>query len=124
MMIRTPINPTNDANFLWWNVEHLAAAPAEPQAGSIGGRLQEWVGAAVVVDCCTPFVAIGTLVHATADYLELHDADMHDLRDTSTSRETYVVKVALHGIGVNRRRLLLRMDQVVGVSPLDAVATP
>jgi hypothetical protein len=123
-MFGTPINPTNDAIFPGWNVEELAAAPADPRADEINGRLQEWVGAAVVVDCCTPFVAIGTLVHATADYLELHDADMHDLRDTSTSRETYVVKVAQHGIGVNRRRLLLRMDQVVGVSPLDAVAKP
>lgn len=90
---------------------------------SLPDRLAQWIGETVVVDCASPYVAIGTLDHATEDYLELRDADMHDLRDSSTSRENYVVKVARHGVGVNRKVLLFRLDQVVGVSPLREVVT-
>lgn len=86
-------------------------------------RLAEWVGKLVVIDCSHPYVAIGRLVRATADYLELNDADMHDLRDSTTSRENYLVKTAIHGVGATRRQLIFRMEHVVGISPLDEVVT-
>ena len=84
-------------------------------------RLAAWVGKVVVIDCTHPYVAIGTLVRATRDYLELAEADMHDLRDSTTSRENYLVKTARHGVGATRGLLLFRMEHVVGVSPLDEV---
>lgn len=92
-------------------------------AESLVDRLEQWLGSIVVVDCVSPYVAIGTLEKATAQYLELREADMHDLRDSSTSRENYIVKVARHGVGANRRVLVFRWDQVVGISPLDEVVT-
>lgn len=81
-------------------------------------RLKEWEGQTVVVDCQSPFVIVGTLVQATDQYLELGKADIHDLRDTGTSRELYVVKAARHGVAHNRETLLVRMPEAVGISRL------
>lgn len=85
-------------------------------------RVKLWEGEVVVVDCSSPFVVIGTLRDATADYVELGAADMHDLRDTSTSRELYLVKSARHGVAPNRAIVILRMAEVVGISRLADVA--
>lgn len=81
-------------------------------------RLGEWVGEVVVVDCVSPYVAVGKLHRIESDYLELHDADMHDLRDSTTTRENYLVKTAMHGVPVNRKTLLFRLEQLVGLSRL------
>jgi hypothetical protein len=95
----------------------------QPPAGLVGieERLAAWIGQVVVIDCSHPYVAIGTLVRATRDYLELAEADMHDLRDSTTSRENYLVKTARYGVGATRGLLLFRMEHVVGISPLDEV---
>jgi len=47
-------------------------------------------GEKVVVDLRSAFVCLGTLVRADEHFLELRSADLHDLRDTETSRELYV----------------------------------
>jgi hypothetical protein len=86
-------------------------------------RLRGWVGETVVTDFRSPFVAIGVLTDLGQDYLELTDADMHDLRDTETGRELYVVKAARFGVQANRRRLLVRHDDVLGVAKLSDVVT-
>ena len=65
--------------------------------------------------------AIGRLARAEDDLLEMHDADLHDLRDTDTTRELYVVKAARYGIQANRTILLVRLDDVLGVARLDDV---
>jgi hypothetical protein len=90
---------------------------------SLCKRLADWLGETVVVDCVSPYLAIGRLVAAGTDYLELEDADLHDLRDTDTTRELYVVKTARHGVSPNRTRLLLRLGEVVGITRLEDVET-
>lgn len=84
-------------------------------------RLAAWTGEQVVIDCVSPYVAVGTLKRVEAEFLELVDADMHDLRDTSTTREMYVVKTAMHGVLTNRRTLLFRTAEVVGIARLSDV---
>ena len=46
---------------------------------------------------------------------------MHDLRDSSTTRELYVLDIRRHGLGPNRRRVLISRTDVVGISLLDDV---
>ena len=75
----------------------------------------------VVLDLASPFVAVGTLVDEDHRYLILDDADMHDLRDSSTTRELYVLDVRRHGLGPNRRRVIISRTDVVGISLLDDV---
>jgi hypothetical protein len=81
----------------------------------------ELIGQLVVIDLASPFVYLGRLIAASEQFVVLDEADAHDLRDTSTTRERYVLDCRLHGIRPNRRRVWLRMGEIVGISRLDDV---
>ncbi|MBI3862821.1 MAG: hypothetical protein HY290_13100 [Planctomycetia bacterium] len=83
--------------------------------------IDQLVGRPVVVDTASPYVLIGTLVKRDAAYLELEQADVHDLRDTTKTRENYVVDSKRLGVRVNRDRVLVRVDEIVSLSALDDV---
>jgi hypothetical protein len=83
--------------------------------------LQGLIGREVVLDLASPFVILGTLHEADHRYLILANADVHDLRDTATTREIYVLKSRRHGISANRQQVLVRRDEVVSLSALDDV---
>jgi small nuclear ribonucleoprotein (snRNP)-like protein len=83
--------------------------------------LEQFVGHEVVVDMRSAFVCLGRM-HALDDHwLELTDADLHDLRDTHTSRENYVAAARDTGIKRNRKRVLLVRGDMVAVSRLEDV---
>ncbi len=83
--------------------------------------LEELIGKIVVVDLRSPYVCLGTLSRVTADILELRNADLHDLRDTDTSRENYVAASHDTGIKRNRKRVLVVRADIVAVSRLEDV---
>ena len=83
--------------------------------------LEELLGQVVVADLRSPYVCMGTFVRCDERYLEVLDADLHDLRDTATSRENYIAASAATGIKRNRTRVLLVRDEVVAVSRLKDV---
>ena len=83
--------------------------------------LDALVGQDVVVDVVAPYVYVGRLAGYDAKYLVLENADTHDLRDTSTTRENYVVDSRRHGIHHNRKRLLLSATEIVSISKLSDV---
>jgi hypothetical protein len=78
--------------------------------------LEALLGQVVVVDVDSPYVCLGTLTHADERFLELRDADFHDLRDTNTSRENYVAACLSTGIKRNRKRVLLARSAMVAIS--------
>ena len=80
--------------------------------------LGEFVGLKVVVDCRSEFVALGTLVRFDDAFVELKDADLHDLRDTRTDRENYVVASVRTGVKRNRKRVLVSRTDIVAVALL------
>lgn len=82
---------------------------------------EELVGETVVIDLRSTFVCLGTLTKVTPDYLELRNADLHDLRDTETTRENYVVASAATGIKRNRKKLWLMRAEIVAVGRLKDV---
>jgi hypothetical protein len=84
--------------------------------------LDEFVNEKVVVDLKSPFVCLGTLVRFDEQFLELKGADLHDLRDTDTSRENYVAASVATGIKRNRKRVLLVRADMVAVSRLGEVS--
>jgi hypothetical protein len=55
---------------------------------------------------------------AHRDYLELEQVDAHDLRDTQTTREKYVLECRLHGIRPNRGRAWISLREIVSISRL------
>ena len=78
--------------------------------------LEEFVNDKVVVDLRSPYVCIGTLVRFDEHWLELRNADFHDLRDTETSRENYVAASLSTGIKRNRKTVLVARSAIVAVS--------
>ena len=83
--------------------------------------LDDFIGQKVVIDLRSTFVCLGTLVRADELYFELKNADVHDLRDTDTSRENYVAESKATGIKRNRKRLLLMRAEVVAIARLEEV---
>jgi hypothetical protein len=78
--------------------------------------LEELIGQKVVIDLGSTYVCLGTLVRADDRYLELRNADLHDLRDTQSSRENYVAASLATGIKRNRKRVLLNRADLVAIS--------
>jgi small nuclear ribonucleoprotein (snRNP)-like protein len=83
--------------------------------------LEELLGQKVVVDLRSTFVCLGTLQRIDANFLELRHADLHDLRDTDTNRELYVAESRATGIKRNRKRVLLRREDMVAIARLEDV---
>ena len=84
--------------------------------------LDEFLGQKVVIDLRSTFVCIGTLQRVDEHYLELRNADLHDVRDTDTTRENYVAASKATGIKRNRKRVLIVRDDIVAIARLDDIA--
>jgi small nuclear ribonucleoprotein (snRNP)-like protein len=84
--------------------------------------LESLIGDVVVVDLRSTYVCIGTLVACDGLFLEIRDADLHDFRDSTASREVYIHDSVRLGIRRNRARVLIRQDEVVAVGRFDDVS--
>jgi len=85
------------------------------------GALENLIGREVVLDVSSPFVYVGTFAGEDHGYLVLESADVHDLRDTKTTRELYLLDARRFGIHENRKRVLVRQGEVVSLSALEDV---
>ncbi|MCA9075534.1 MAG: hypothetical protein KDA93_10915 [Planctomycetaceae bacterium] len=80
--------------------------------------LEQLIGQPVVLDVASLYIYLGTLSEVDHKYLILTDADVHDLRDTTTTRELYVLDSKRHGLSVNRKRVLVNRHEIVSISAL------
>ena len=85
---------------------------------SDSSHLQSFYEQDVVLDLRSQYVILGKIIGEDHRYLILEDADVHDLRDTKTTRELYVVESQRHGVRPNRKRVLVSKDEVVSISAL------
>jgi hypothetical protein len=83
--------------------------------------IDEWIGQRVVIDLSSPYVCLGTLTALHEAFIELADADVHDLRDTHTTRENYVVASLRTGIKRNRKKVLVARREIIAVARLKDV---
>jgi hypothetical protein len=83
--------------------------------------LDDLLGHKVVIDLHGTFVCLGTLQRVDEHYLELKNADLHDLRDTDTTRENYVAASKATGIKRNRKCVLVVRGEIVAIAGLDDV---
>lgn len=83
--------------------------------------LEALVGKDVVIDLRSPFVCLGTLDKFDELHFLLKDADLHDLRDTETSRENYVAASRMTGIKRNRKRVILVRADVVAITRFEDI---
>ena len=107
-----------NASFVVDLVESLGIDGHEPPANATkrGAFDRE-----VVIDLSSPFVCLGTLSQADDHFLELRNADFHDLRDTKSTRENYVADSVRTGVKRNRKRVLISRTEVVAISRLEDV---
>lgn len=83
--------------------------------------LDEYLNERVVLDLSSMFVCLGKLVRYDEYFLELRNADIHDLRDTDTTRENYVAESVATGVKRNRKKVLVRRNEVVAIARLTDV---
>jgi len=83
--------------------------------------IEQLTGEAIVVDLSSLYVIVGTLIGQDQHYLVLENADVHDLRDTTTTREMYVHEIGIHGVAANRKRILVSRTEVVSLSALEDI---
>jgi small nuclear ribonucleoprotein (snRNP)-like protein len=83
--------------------------------------LDDFLNQRVVVDLSTTFVCLGKLTRYDEHFLELKNADLHDLRDTDTTRENYVAESQATGIKRNRKRVMIVRTDMVAVTRLEDV---
>jgi len=79
------------------------------------------IGQEVVLDATSRYVLVGTLAEVGHAHVVLINADVHDLRDSTTTRELYVLETRRHGIRANRHRVMVRRDEIVSISRLQDV---
>ena len=80
------------------------------------------IGQIVVLDLRSSYVCLGTLVGVDDLFFALEDADLHDFRDSTATREVYVYDSARLGIRRNRARVLVRRDEVVALTRFADIA--
>jgi small nuclear ribonucleoprotein (snRNP)-like protein len=83
--------------------------------------LDELIDQKVIIDFRSEYVCLGTLRGVSEHFLELRNADLHDLRDTDTTRENYVAASVASGVKRNRKRILVARAEVVAISRLEDV---
>lgn len=89
--------------------------------GSEKDELAGFVGENVVLDTRGELLYIGRLERASDWFLELADADVHDLMASRTTKELYIMDAARHGVKKNRKAVSVRRVEVVSISKLSDV---
>lgn len=83
--------------------------------------MEEFLNKVVVLDVESMYVYIGTLAAISDKTLILSNADVHDLRDSKTTRERYILDTKVHGLRMNRSGVQVSRRQVVSISLLDEI---
>lgn len=83
--------------------------------------LEALIGRDVVIDVVSRYVFLGNLLGYDRSYVILEQTDVHDLRDTATTRENYIVESRRSGIHPNREKVYVRIGEIVSISALEDV---
>ena len=79
------------------------------------------LGKVVVVDTDSRFVYLGLLDRVEIEFLVMKDVDVHDRRESPSTKEQYVMDSKKFGVKPNRKEVNVRKSQVVSVSKLDDI---
>lgn len=94
---------------------------AEEKSPLPDDRLDGLLGKQIILDVSGRYVIAGTLQRFDRHFLDLAEVDVHDLRDSSSTRERYVLEVARLGIRPNREHTLVPREQVMCVTRLEHI---
>jgi hypothetical protein len=80
-----------------------------------------WTGQVVVLDTQGPMIYIGTLVAASAHFIELREADVHDRHDARATKDLYLIESKNLGVRVNRSKVVVHRSQIISASLLSDI---
>lgn len=83
--------------------------------------LSSYIGQKVVIDTRADLIYIGTLKVVDRWFYVLTDVDVHDHRESSSTKDVYIIESKKYGIKKNRSEVLVRAAEVVSISRLDDV---
>jgi small nuclear ribonucleoprotein (snRNP)-like protein len=75
----------------------------------------------VVVDTNSNFLYIGKLEDVGDHFLILREADVHDRRESPSMNEKYIMEAKKFGVRCNRKRVHIRIEEVISISLLEDV---
>lgn len=87
-------------------------------------ELNNWkkvIGEKIIIDTNTSYIYLGKLLTCNDWFITLEDVDVHDQKEGSATKEQYINEVAKTGIKTNRKRVMIRKDQIISFSRLDDV---
>jgi len=83
--------------------------------------LTHMMGKEVVADTRSPYVYLGTLEGCSDSFITLRDVDVHDVSDSRSTKEIYIMNARRLGIQRNRARVMIKLTEVVSFSLLSDV---
>lgn len=83
--------------------------------------LNDYLDKVVVLDTDSRWLYIGILKAIEKDCYLIEDVDAHDLNETTTSRDDYLIGVRTHGLVINRKMVKVRKEKVIGISTLENI---
>ena len=123
-----PRHPRDPRSFVFFlcsefclTVGRIGTSVASAAMNSTDSTFELLRGREIVIDVASPYVYIGKLTGYDEKYLILEQADVHDLRDTTKTRESYVVDSRRLGIRTNREKVFVRIGEIVSLSALEDV---
>jgi hypothetical protein len=79
------------------------------------------VGKTVVVDTDSRFVYLGRLDRVEAEFVVMKEVDVHDRRESPSTKEQYIMDTKRFGVKPNRKEVSIRKTLVVSISSLDDI---
>jgi small nuclear ribonucleoprotein (snRNP)-like protein len=93
----------------------------DASTNSPAAELTAYLGKDVVLDTRGELLYIGRLEHVGEWFLTLVDADVHDLSESRTRKDVYLIEAARFGVKKNRHQVMVRTREVVSLSTLEQV---
>jgi small nuclear ribonucleoprotein (snRNP)-like protein len=90
----------------------------------MAAELDAWkkvTGEKVVIDTNSPYIYLGKLTACNDWFITLENVDVHDQKEGSATKEQYINESAKTGIKINRKRVMIRKDQIISFSKLDDI---
>ena len=83
--------------------------------------LKDYLNKIVVLDTDSRWLYIGILKAIEEDCYVIEDVDAHDLKETTTSRQNYLIEAKTHGLIVNCKIVRVCKEKVIGISRLEDI---
>lgn len=83
--------------------------------------MDELSGEIVVLDTASPIIYVGKLQRVTPHILELCEADVHDMNDSRSTKDFYLLQTRDLGVRPNRAKVLIHRSHVISVSRLNDI---